>query len=85
VLGTRTGGIPDAVEDGVTGLLASPDSVEAITEAMLRLLTDRDLAAEMGKANRRQAETLTWARCAAEQYGLYEQLLQKTLKPADVK
>jgi glycosyltransferase involved in cell wall biosynthesis len=80
VVATRTGGIPDAVEDGVSGLLASPDSIDEVARAMLRLLTDRELAAEMGRANRRRAETLTWERCTSEQVQLYDQLLNQSLE-----
>src|SRR3972149_7408228 len=38
VVGTRTGGVPDAVKDGETGLLAEPDDVFGVAEAIFRLL-----------------------------------------------
>ena len=42
VLGGRTGGVPDAVEDGVSGLLVDPASVEEARAALRRLLGDPD-------------------------------------------
>jgi len=55
VVGGRVGGVPDLVEDGVSGILVDPDDVEGIAAAMVRLLTDRDEAERMGKAARERA------------------------------
>ena len=49
VIGGISGGIPDAVLDGVTGILVDPDSEQSIASAILRLLTETDLAKEMGE------------------------------------
>lgn len=43
VVSTRSGGIPEAVEDGRTGLLVAEGDREALAESILRLLQDRDL------------------------------------------
>jgi glycosyltransferase involved in cell wall biosynthesis len=43
VLATRAGGIPDAVEDGHSGLLVPPEDPAALAEAMLRLAHDEAL------------------------------------------
>jgi len=75
VIGSRSGGIPDAVRDGETGILVSAEDVEAAGEAMLQLLQDRELARRMGKAGRAFAESLTWARYAAQQDGIYQRVL----------
>ncbi len=71
VIGTRSGGIPDAVRDGETGLLVPPEDVEALAQAMRRLLEDEDLARRMGQANRRLAESLTWQRAADDWMKIY--------------
>lgn len=48
-VGTRVGGIPDQVTDGVEGLLVGDGTdLEAFSAAVLRLLRDRDLAHELG-------------------------------------
>ena len=76
VVATRSGGVPDAVREEETGLLANPEDVEGIAQAMLRLLCDPDLNRQMGQANRDWAETLTWQRTAQEQVAQYRKLLQ---------
>ena len=76
VVATRSGGVPDAVKDGLTGLLAEPGDVEGIAAALLRLLTNPDLLRRMGRENRLWAESLTWERNAAEHYRAYQELLQ---------
>jgi phosphatidyl-myo-inositol dimannoside synthase len=53
-VGGRTGGIAEAVVDGETGLLVDPDSPDEIADAVIRLLTDTDLANRMGMAGRRR-------------------------------
>jgi phosphatidyl-myo-inositol dimannoside synthase len=56
VVGTRAGGIPDAVEDGVNGLLVPPDDPDAAAEAILRIVDDPELAGRLGAEGRRLAE-----------------------------
>jgi len=56
VVAGRSGGVPDAVVDGVTGLLVSPESVEEVADALARLLRDRELAAKLGQAGRQRVE-----------------------------
>ena len=54
VVSTRHGGIPEAVEDGVTGLLIQEHDFEAMVSAMCDLLENPDLAAAMGVAGRKR-------------------------------
>jgi glycosyltransferase involved in cell wall biosynthesis len=75
VVATRSGGVPDAVVDGETGLLCEEGDVDGIAAAILRLLGDEELARRMGLANRDWAETLTWERTIEEQLKLYEEVL----------
>lgn len=49
-LATRVGGIPDAVADGVSGLLTPPGDWAALEEAAARLLGDDALRASLGRA-----------------------------------
>ena len=49
--------MPDVVEDGVSGLLLDPDDVEGLAEAIMRVLSNRELAERMGQAARERAET----------------------------
>lgn len=64
-LGARTGGIPDAVVDGETGLLVEPDDPEAAASALGRLLDDPRWAARLGARGRARVESgHTWATTA---------------------
>jgi glycosyltransferase involved in cell wall biosynthesis len=76
VVATRSGGVPEAVLEGVTGLLVAPGDSDGMARALLRLLEDPDLARRMGRANRDWAETHTWERAAQEQYQAYQEALQ---------
>ena len=49
----RSGGTPEAVVDGITGLVVDARDRTRLGDAIVRLLTDRDLAREMGRAGRR--------------------------------
>ena len=44
VIGARAGGIPDIVEDDVNGLLVDPHDAGSIASALVRVLSDRELA-----------------------------------------
>jgi len=56
VVATRSGGIPDAVVDGVTGILTEPGDSDGARNAIVRLLNSRDLRARMGSAGRSRVE-----------------------------
>lgn len=58
VLASDVGGIPDAVDHGVTGLLTRPGDSAAVADALARLLGDPAEAGRMGSAGRATA----WAR-----------------------
>ena len=55
-IGGRAGGVVDVIEDGRTGLLVDPTSPDEIAAAAVRLLTDEELAARLGKAARVRVE-----------------------------
>jgi glycosyltransferase involved in cell wall biosynthesis len=56
-VGTSAGGIPEAVEDGVTGLVVPPRDPEALAGAIVRLLKDGGLRARMGAAGLHRVRT----------------------------
>ena len=56
VVATAVGGVPELVVDGETGILVPSGDVNKMTAALEWLLTDRELAARMGRAARRRAE-----------------------------
>jgi glycogen(starch) synthase len=52
VIATRTGGLAEIVEDGVTGYQVPVEDVGALADAMKRVIEEPDRAAEMGRAGR---------------------------------
>jgi len=55
VVATNTGGSPEVVIDGKTGLLVPPRDSGALFSAIIRLLKDKELARKMGAAGRERA------------------------------
>lgn len=55
VIGGRSGGIADAVVDGETGLLVTPDSPEALAKAIRSLFIDKEYANRLGRQGRERA------------------------------
>jgi glycosyltransferase involved in cell wall biosynthesis len=49
VISTVVGGIPDMIDDGVSGYLINPGDPEAIAESVLKLIRDEDLRKELGR------------------------------------
>jgi phosphatidylinositol alpha-1,6-mannosyltransferase len=63
VVATRCGGLPEAVIDGVTGLLVKPGSPSSLAAAVVHVLREPDLAARLGGAGRRHVEQkANWSR-----------------------
>jgi glycosyltransferase involved in cell wall biosynthesis len=56
VIGTTISALPELITDGETGLLVEPDKPEALSRAMLRLLTDTDLRSRVIPAARSKVE-----------------------------
>ncbi|MEV7969250.1 glycogen synthase [Sphaerisporangium sp. NPDC088356] len=93
VVATATGGIPEVVADGSTGLLVPIDQgtdgeprdreafADAIAQRVNAVLSDPELAASMGKAGRQRAvEHFSWPAIAARTQALYESLRTKAAR-----
>jgi starch synthase len=75
VVASRVGGIPEVVDDGVTGLLVPPDDPPALAEALNALLGDPARARALGDAGRARAVgEFSWPVIAAETAALYAEL-----------
>ena len=72
VVATNVGGNPEAVEDGVTGMIIPPENIVALADAMTALLTNPQRRHTMGEAGRqRMRDEFSFDRQAAD----YVQLL----------
>jgi starch synthase len=90
VVGTATGGIPEVIDDGVTGFLVPIDQaddgtgtptdadryVADLADALQRMVADRDAAKAMGEAGRkRAAEHFSWSAIAERTIEVYTSVL----------
>jgi starch synthase len=76
VVGSRTGGIPEVVADGETGLLVPPGEPGPLAEALNALIRDPGRAAAMGQAGRKRAVAeFGWSAIAAQTVALYAELV----------
>ena len=77
VVASRSGGTPEVVVDGETGILVPPENIDALQDALLTLAGDPALRLKMGAAGRDRAEKEFSVRRLLEQYeALYFKLTQ---------
>lgn len=75
IAATRAGGIPEVVEDGVSGLLAPVGDTDALGHAIARLLIDRALAQRLGAAARARSAEFSVEKMTERTVALYERVL----------
>jgi glycosyltransferase involved in cell wall biosynthesis len=77
VVASRLGGPLELVEDGVTGVLAPPDDVEALATALVGLLRDPARRTRMGEAGyQRVRERFDASAVARRVFEVYEEILK---------
>jgi len=75
VIATRTGGLPEAVVDGVTGRLVPYGYVEALASAIVDLMQDQRTMAAMGRTSRSMVEkTFSWHAVADRVNNVYREI-----------
>ena len=73
VIASRVGGVPEVLRHGETGLLVPPGDVDALTEAIISLASDREKCQAMGEAGRELVRTrYPWERSLDLVTTLYE-------------
>jgi glycogen(starch) synthase len=60
IVASRTGGIPDVIEDGVNGLLVPPGEPEALASVIDRVLADRALAYRLSEGAQKRGKDYDW-------------------------
>lgn len=72
-VGTRSGGIPEAVIDGQTGLLVDENNSDQLTDALQEILDNEPLRLRLGlNARSRVLKEFTWHHSAALLKGFFE-------------
>jgi D-inositol-3-phosphate glycosyltransferase len=74
VVASRAGGLIFSIDEGVSGLLVTPNDAEGFANAMASILNDRALAERMSIAARQQAHRFAWPVIAASMRRVYERL-----------
>ena len=74
VIAGRSGGVPDAVQDGITGLLVNPFDTEEVAAAIIKVLREPGVAKVLGNNGRKWVESeMNWGRAANE----FEQAIER--------
>jgi N-acetyl-alpha-D-glucosaminyl L-malate synthase BshA len=76
VVASSVGGLPELIEDGVTGFVCAPDDVDGMAESAIALLTDPDLHARIAANGAHTARTRY---CADRVVPAYEAAYQRVL------
>jgi glycogen synthase len=75
IVASRTGGIPDVVEDGRSGLLAEPGDADDFARAIARILGDESLADSLRAGALARAAEYDWEHLAVRVHRLYERTI----------
>jgi phosphatidylinositol alpha-1,6-mannosyltransferase len=77
MVATRVGGIPDAVEDGKSGILVAPRDYTGLSQIAAELLNDSELRSFLGEYGRcRVAQEYSWSRIAARYEAVFDAALR---------
>jgi glycosyltransferase involved in cell wall biosynthesis len=87
VIASKVGGVPELVDDGITGFLVPPGDYRSLAQAIQKLVDDKNLREVMGKNGREKALKLfTVERMLSETAKVYDEVLRtKKLELANVK
>lgn len=81
VIATNTGGLPEIIEDGITGLLIEPGNHEAIACAVVRMAENKEEAEKMAVRGREKIlKGYTFQRMIDDTSGVYQNILKKAIK-----
>jgi len=76
VVASNTSSLPDVVGDA--GLLICPTDVDAIAEAVVRVVTDRELHASLRQRGLERARSFSWERTARETLAVYREIYEES-------
>jgi len=84
VVASITGGMPELVADGETGLLVPAADSSALADAICRIILDPDAGRAMGKAGRLRAASFSFERMIKGYEQIYQEIIERRLKRGHV-
>ena len=75
IVASNTGGIPEIVESGKTGLLVPPKNLDEISKAINLLLADETLRTKLGKEAKKNVERFDVKKIANKYISLYKEMI----------
>ena len=76
IVASKIGGIPDVIKDGENGLLIPPKNPEALADAIIYLLENRDVRDKMGYNGRKKVGFYSWEMIVEKTENIYRALLE---------
>jgi len=77
VVCSNSGGVPEVFQDGLNALLYPPGDDEAMAQAVIRLLRNKELAKTISANAVQTANRFTWETTARQTIHVYEELLRE--------
>lgn len=74
VIGTKGNGIGDAVLDGENGILVDQNNIDQTKEAILKIISDKDLKRRYSEASIKWASKNSWENCVSKYMKVYEEI-----------
>lgn len=84
IVATQVGGVPEAVQDGETGILVPPEDVDALAEGIRRLAGDPALRERLGAAGRERARLFSWDAVTEKYLDVYRKVCEAGKEPGSV-
>lgn len=82
VITSNAASLPEVVGDA--GIMVDPQDNQALTEAMHKVLTDKNLALEMSKKSLERAKHFSWEKTAKGIFGVYQEIFRANINPTDI-
>jgi len=77
VITTDVGGLPEVVDDGITGFIVPPRNSEALAEAIVKLLKDENVRKQMGENAYKKLKTdFSWDNIAEKTIEVYKKVIE---------
>lgn len=82
VIATKVGGLPDMIQDGKTGLLVKERDADALSNAIVRLLSETDLLDSMPNSIRSEAlnSINSWTKIADTYVDIYKTIINENIR-----